>query len=118
MTKLTPSLAKTLDAIKPFDGDEAFMGSLLDRESPIAGYSARRLLHDIAELERQGMLEVFVYEGKPDCFDLTAEGRDYRRNRRVAVLMAAGRHVFELVMGACGGLVVWALTQLATALAE
>lgn len=117
MTKLTPSLAATLDALQPFDGDEEFMVKIYAGESPIEGYSARRLVHDVAELQRAGMLEVFEYDGKADSFDLTAEGRDYRHNRRVAVLMAVGRHVFELVMGATGGLVVWALTQLASALA-
>lgn len=103
----------TLDAIRPFEGEESFMAAIRREESPVPGYSARRLAHDIAELEREGMLDVFVYDGIPDSFDLTAAGRDYRRNRALDVLRAIGRHAFQLLLGASGGLVVWLLTRLA-----
>ena len=107
MTKrLSRSLAKTLAAIKPYDGDEEFMRELLSQRSPIEGYSPKRLVHDIGELQDKGMLRIFVFNGKPDSFDLTSEGRDYRRNRMVDVAKIVGKQAFQLLVGASGGLVV------------
>lgn len=113
MAKLTWSLERTLEAIKPFDGEPSFMTDIVNEKSPIPGYSARRLAHDVSELQRRGMLEVFMYAGKPECFDLTAEGRDYRHNRIVSIAAAVGKGVLELLIGASGGAVVWLLTRLA-----
>lgn len=42
LPKLTKSLARTLDALKPYEGDEAFMRKVNDGESPIDGTSVRR----------------------------------------------------------------------------
>lgn len=112
MEKLTKSLAETLDAIKPFEGDEAFMKELVEQRSPLPGYTPSRLLGDIAELEQHGMLKVFVYHKVPNCFDLTSSGRDYRRNRALDVAKAIGRYAFQLLVGASGGLVVLVVGRL------
>lgn len=112
MEKLTKSLAETLDAIKPFDGDEAFMKELVGQRSPLPGYTPNRLLHDIAELEQHGMLKVFVYRKVPSCFDLTSAGRDYRRNHALEVAKSVGRYTFQLLVGASGGVVVLLASKL------
>lgn len=112
MPKLTKSLAETLDALRPFDGDEAFMQKINEAESPIAGMSARRLVADMGELQTLGYLKVFQYAGKADSFDLTSLGRDYRRNRIEEIAKTAGRYVFQLLVGASGGAVVLLLGKL------
>ena len=115
MKPLTRSLAKTLKAIKPYDGDEAFMSELYEKHSPIDGFTPRHLLHDIADLEKAGMLTTFKYDGVVECFDLTADGRDYRWNRNVELLKSAIKYASNLLVGASGGLVVWLLTALLSA---
>ena len=109
MPKISHSLVKTLDAIRPYDGDADFMSALVSEKSPIDGYSPKRLVHDIGELQEAGMLKVFIYNGVPDSFDLTAAGRDYHRNRAVEVASAIGGVALQMLVGASGGLVVFAL---------
>lgn len=112
MPKLTKSLAETLDALRPFEGDEAFMQKVYEAESPIDGMSARRLVTDIGELQTLGYLKVFQYAGKADSFDLTSLGRDYRRNRIEEVAKTVGRYAFQFLVGASGGAVVLLLGKL------
>ena len=107
MPKLSHSLLETLDAIKPYDGADGFMPLLYAQKSPIEGLSARRLAHDIAELRDAGMLELFIHNGVADSFDLTAAGRDYRRNRSLEIMKAVGKFVTQAIAGASGGLVVF-----------
>lgn len=106
MPKLTKSLARTLDALKPYEGDEAFMRKVNDGESPIDGTSARRLVVEMGELQTLGYIKVFQYAGKADSFDLTSQGRDYRRNRICDIARTASRYALQLLVGASGGLVV------------
>lgn len=112
MEKLTRSLARTLAAIRPYEGDEDFMRKILAKESPIDGYPVRRLAEEVGELQRLGYVDVEVYYGRPIAFDLTSKGRDYRRNRVLGVAKTAMSHVFQLLMGASGGLVVFILGRL------
>lgn len=106
MPRLTRSLRKALRAIAPYDGDENFMPTLASGVSPIEGYPARRLAHDIGELRDLGMLTVVKRNGEVDSFDLTAAGRDYRSNRALDALKVVCRYLFQLLVGASGGLVV------------
>lgn len=110
--RLTHTLAKTLRAIRRFDGDEGFMADLVAQKSPVEGYAPRRLVHDIGELQREGMLTIEEFQGQYMCFDLTAKGRDYSRNRVIEAFKVVGRLLLQFFMGASGGFVVWLLTHL------
>lgn len=112
MEKLTRSLAITLDAIRGYEYDGAFMGRLYAGESPVKGMHPKRIIGDISELQELGYLKVFVYHGVADSFSLTALGRDYRRNRALDALRATGRYAFQLLVGASGGAVALLLGRL------
>ena len=106
MKKLTRSLAETLEAISTYEGDERFMSDIYDQRSPISEIPPKRLVNDMADLEKLGMVRLFRHGGTIQWFDLTADGRDYRRNRFLESAKTVGRYAFQLLVGASGGLVV------------
>lgn len=109
--RLNPSLARTLRALRDFDGSEEFAAALLEKRSMVPGMSAERLVADIGELRDAGMVRVFEYRGKVCAFFLTSSGRDYLPNRIHDAAVAIGKSLFQLLCGAAGGLVVWLLSR-------
>ena len=112
MPKLTKSLAETLAAITPYENDSDFMKRLYEHQSPVGELPPERVASDMKELKDLGYLELFQYQGKIDSFRLLAAGRDYRRNRVGEVAKAFLGYVFQLLVGASGGLVVLLLGRL------
>ena len=110
--RLNPSLARTLRALREFDGDERFAAALLEKRSPVQGLSPERLVSDIAELRDAGMVRTFEFQGRLNAVYLTSSGRDYLPNRLHDAAVFVGRSLFQLICGAAGGLVVWLLTKL------
>lgn len=110
--RLNPSLARTLRAIRKFDGDEEFANAFNDSDtSPISWMPMDRLASDLDELEEAGMVRVLFSGDRLSRVYLTSSGRDYLPNRVRDVAMTVGKYLFQLLCGATGGLVVWFLTS-------
>ena len=109
--RLNPSLARTLRALREFEGNEREIVDSLNEasESPIPGLSIERLASDVDELVDAGMARVIIERGRLVEFRLTSAGRDYLPNRVHDIVATAGRYLFQLLCGAAGGLVVWLL---------
>lgn len=110
--RLNPSLARTLRAIREFDGDEEFANAFNDSDtSPISGMDMDRLASDLDELEEAGMIRVLFSGDRLSRVYLTSSGRDYLPNRVHDVAITVVKYLFQLLCGAAGGLVVWLLTS-------
>lgn len=112
MPRLNRSIARTLEKLKPYDGDEDFMRRLYAKDSPIEGMSCMRIASDISELKDAGMLKVNEFNGRADAFVLTSDGREYRWNRGMEIARAVLKGLIQIASGMGGGLIVWLLTRM------
>ncbi|TXF39048.1 hypothetical protein E4J93_00940 [Collinsella sp. BA40] len=113
MPHVNRSLVKTLRKLHPFDGTEDFMPRVYAQESPVEGLACKRLLNDMADLERLGMIRVFRHDGRIQWFTITSDGRDYYWNRAYELACAMGRGLGQLFIGAFGGMLAALITCLA-----
>lgn len=116
MKKLNPKLRNALAVVSPYSDKTGLIPAMRSGALNMRGMSYNELLAYIEELEDIGMLK--IVEAADDLSDLvlilTSEGASYFRQSKLEVLRSIGRYLFQLLLGASGGLVVWILGTLAS----
>ena len=111
--KLNANLRKTLAIALPFNGREDFMSALENEAPDLRGLSEYEFYEYIQELVDMKLARV---EANPECDDFmlifASAATSYFKDSKAEVAKTIGRYCFQLLVGACGGLVALLLSNL------
>lgn len=114
MVKLNRIQSKAVKVIAPLDGQENFFSVLDSTDASKHGLTEWQIDTCIKELEKMNLLEVeSTNEDKTDCtIRMSSELLSYAFEQRRSKIKATLQYLFQLLVGASGGLVVFLLSCL------
>lgn len=116
MIKLNPKLRDALAVVTPYSDKPGLFPAIESGGLDMRGLSRNELLGYIDELQEKGMLAIteIAEDGSDFVILLTSDGATYFRESKVEIVRTVARGIFQLMLGASGGLVVWILGTLAS----
>lgn len=121
MVELNSQLRRVLKVIRRYDGVDGFIGKIHESGARLGGMDPETVRRGANELEDMGLVRVFLLDdgkgcGIGDCrIELTSDAVSYFRDRRAKAARALLDRLFQLLVGACGGLAVslasWLLSK-------
>ena len=113
MERLNATQRKALRVLKGRQLEHGFMEWTIDHEDELLGLAPEELGVVVDELERRGLLQTLPDgDGGDFRICLGSDLMGYFEDRREERLKTLGARLFQLALGASGGLVVWLLTRL------
>lgn len=114
MVKLNRIQSKAVKVIAPLDGQENFFSVLDSTNANKHGLTEWQIDTCIKELEKMNLLEVeSTNEDKTDCtIRMSSELLAYSAEQRYSMVRTVFKYLFQLVIGASGGLAVMLLSTL------
>lgn len=114
MIKLNRIQSKAVKVIAPLDGQENFFSALDSSDVSKHGLTEWQINTCIQELEKMKMLKVEnTNVDNPVCtIRMSSELLTYSMERKRSMVRTVFKYIFQLIIGASGGLVVMLLSPL------
>lgn len=106
MVRLNSRLRKALAALTPMSGRGSCAEAMADGRLDPMGLTDQELRVCAKELQDAGMLYLKLLGDGDFRFVLTSSGACYFRDSKIEVAKTVGKYLFQLLVGASGGLVV------------
>lgn len=114
MLRLNANLVRTLAVCIPHNGRENFIDYLEDPRTDLRGMGVDEVSRYVAELEDMGLLTTEKSADRDDdcTIYLRSDAASYFRDSKAELAKTALRYLFQLVVGASGGLVALLVQRL------
>lgn len=110
--ELNSTLRTVVVRLRPYNGKPGILEAISTGKVSLGGMTEREVVGYLDELEERRCISVEPYGENDYTVHFKSAAMSAVRDHRAKVALLVFDHVFQLAIGASGGLVVWALSSL------